>query len=79
MASLNQIDPKKFYDVSELCESKFFHWVNSRAAYVNAILTDKMGNDVLKAVIVGTGNNRRYQIKGSNVIKYLVRMEEVMK
>lgn len=73
----NKIDPNKWYDLKEIYESGYFsHLRTSLPGISNLVNKDKANRDLLKTAILGEGRNRRYRIKGRNIIEFLVNIED---
>lgn len=70
------IDPEKWYTISEMVEAQLFPWCKNFATYRRYILDDRKSRNYLKAVILGRGRQKVYRIKGENIIKFLVQVED---
>jgi hypothetical protein len=68
------INDTKEYTLLEIVElgvlGKSHHTVSS------AILRDKIGDDILKAEIIGKGTGVRYRVLGHNLKRYLERSSQ---
>jgi len=70
------IEPNKWYTLSEMVGARLFHWCKDIATYRRFILADREARNLLKTVIIGEGRQSKYQIKGKNIINYLVNVED---
>ena len=71
--TITKVDEKKIYNITEIRRAELFPWISksNHISYVNAIIDDHIGNNLLKADIKGSGRGRDYKIKGKNIIKFL--------
>lgn len=74
--SNQKIDPERWYSLSEMVELHLFEWCVHIATYRRYIHADRQARNFLKAVIMGSGRQRTYRIKGENIINYLVNVED---
>lgn len=70
------IEPEKWYSLSEMVEARLFPWCRNIATYRKYVLADRQANNYLKAIITGQGIQRKYRVKGKNIINYLVNVED---
>ncbi len=73
---IKAVDGKKWYSIKSIHDNKLLYWINSYQAVKNAVIADKLGNNILKTIITGTGNGTTYSIKGENIIKFIVEHED---
>lgn len=70
-----KVEPTRVYNVSEMRRLDLFPWIsnrsNTQSSYINAIFDDKVGENLLRVRVTGTGRGREYRIKGENIIKFL--------
>lgn len=66
-----KIDAKKLYSLKEIAKSKLLPGRVSFTAVKNAVLRDRMEENILKATILGTGNATRFYIEGKNLIRFV--------
>ena len=71
-----RIDPERWYNLSEMVDEKVFSWCKNIATYRRHILSDRKNSNLLKAVVIGTGRQKQYRIKGENIIKFVVSVED---
>ena len=74
--SKTKISPERWYSLSEMVQEQLFPWCRNIATYRRYILADRQANNFLKAFITGQGRSKKYKIKGENIIKYLVNVED---
>lgn len=63
--------PKREYTIEEIQEGEFIPWARDPRTIRKIIMLDSKGEGILDAAITGKGTQRRYLVKGSNIIKYL--------
>lgn len=68
------IDPEKYYSPSELMRENTFPWIKSIMTLMR-ILKSQEGEILFKPIIQHLGKNKRYYIKGGNIIEVLQRAE----
>lgn len=66
-----KIDEKKYYNISEMVALGVFDDISHYSSYKNRIIEDKVGENLLKVKITGTGRGTDYKILGKNIINYL--------
>lgn len=59
------------YNLSRITKERLFPWAKSIITIRTIVKRDFQGENVLKAIIGGTGRGTDYKIKGSNIIKFL--------
>lgn len=65
------IDPKKWYTLYEIADKRLFRGYEAAQTVRRIINSDLKKRNILKAVVEGEANGRRYGIKGSNIIKFI--------
>lgn len=73
---MKTIDSKKYYSLNEVIENNYLPWIKSIRTLVRWIECDRLDRNVLNVNIIGEGNGKRYYIKGSNLIKFIVLFED---
>lgn len=68
--SHSDINPKEYYDISELARMGVFYWIKTRSMAMQVVKRDQELQNVLQVETTGTGKGTRYKIKGSNIIKF---------
>jgi len=60
-------------NLTEMRRKNAFPWIgkNNHEGYRNLVIEDKIGKNILKAKITGSGRGREYRIKWSNIEKYV--------
>lgn len=71
-----KIEPQRWYSLVEMRDKQMFEWCKNLATYRRYVIADRNASNFLKAVIIGQGTQKRYRIKGENIIKYLVNVED---
>lgn len=66
-----KIDPNKKYSLLEISRSKLIPGCKSFGSVKNKVMRDSMGENILKAEIMGEGRATRIYIKGANLIKFV--------
>jgi len=67
---MKKIEKDKWYSVKEITENEFIPFFKSRHTLTKWI---KIGR--VKAVGVGTGNGKRYKIRGQWLIEFIAKFE----
>lgn len=71
-----KIDPKVWYSLTDISVGEFFPWLGrDPRSYRRLIDSDRKGKNRLKAVIMGVGRLKRYQILGKNIISFKAKAE----
>lgn len=76
MSKENKIEAERYYTLTEIVELQLFPWCKNVRTYRKYIMADRRTNNFLKAIIIGNGVSRTYRIRGENIIKYLVNVED---
>lgn len=64
-----EIKPDKFYSATSLIKGEAFPWMKSVMPFIDMLNTEK-GREIFKPIIrIGKRGDKRYFIKGSNVIE----------
>lgn len=63
--------PKREYSIEEIRELRLIPWARDQRIIRKIILLDQKGEQILNATITGKATQRRYLVRGSNIIKYL--------
>lgn len=63
--------PKREYTIEEISELQLIPWARNARTLRSIILQDSKGEKILDATITGRDTQRRYLVKGSQIIKYL--------
>ena len=71
-----KIEKERWYTLSEMVEARLFNWCKDITMYRRYIFADRGARNMLKTVIIGSGTQRRYKIKGENIINYIVNVEK---
>lgn len=66
---MKDIIPKKEYSLQELVKLSVMG--KSHATVLRRVLEDRMGANLLKVVVGGSVDARRYKVKGSCLVSYL--------
>lgn len=64
------IDPEEYYSPALLMRCKIFPWWESNMTFMAKLQTEQ-GMELFKPVITQGPTNRRFKIKGENVLKVL--------
>lgn len=73
MTDVKQINGRKFYTCYEIAQLGLIPGIKTPRQAIELAKADKLGDNYLDAVRVPRGENGvQYQIKGSNIIRYLV-------
>jgi hypothetical protein len=67
------IDPKRFYTISDIFKLGFFPWANNYITVYRAVMRDMEGRNTLQALSVndGTSTRRTLRVQGKFLEKYL--------
>lgn len=68
--SHSDIDPKEYYDISELARMGVFYWITTRTTAMQVVKRDQELENVLQVETTGKGKGTRYRVKGANIIKF---------
>ena len=66
-----QKDPEKIYTLADFETLGLLPWAKNQRTVKKILEVDKKRLNVFKVKIVGEGNQRRYYVKGKNIINYL--------
>lgn len=70
------VDPEKWYTLSDIAELRLFPWCGTDLRrYRRVVLADLKDANHLKTVKMGDGRTTRYQMKGSNITSFIMRVE----
>lgn len=67
------IEPKRIYTASDLVTGAYLPWARNIRTVKRMIDTDMAEENILQAIVEGEGRQRRYQLQGKNIIKYIKR------
>lgn len=71
------INPRKFYSLGEIVRGRMIPGVTTIPIASRLVRSDGLRNKILNAITLKRGvNGIQYQVKGSNIIKYLVLKDE---
>lgn len=70
-----KIVPDKWYNLLEIVELGLFPWCKDVKTVRNWVHRDKLGKNILKANIVGSGRQARYHIQGKNIAEFVAEIE----
>lgn len=70
---MKTIDSKKFYSLLEIHDEGFLKGVTPSDDY--RMLRVYVKNKMLKAVVYGEGRQKRYFVKGENLIEFIAKWE----
>ena len=70
--TIDKINPKETYDISEMVEKEMFWWVKDFRSYISIIMHDYRNENIMQTEITGEGRGIRYQIKGRNIINFII-------
>ena len=71
-----RIDPNRNYSLVDIANEGIFPWGSNIATVRKWIEKDRNSENKLKAVIVGEDRGKKYHIKGENIIKFIVNVED---
>jgi hypothetical protein len=69
------LKPSQWYSLKDIVQYRLFPWYSSFEYVRKVVKKDYQNRNILKAVITGEGTNRKYQIKGENIIKFIKSVE----
>lgn len=78
MSLTQAIKPKQSYGPADIARMGTFPWARDHRTIVKLIDQDMAGENLLQANVTGTGRQRRYEIEGKNIIKYLNKYAAVL-
>jgi hypothetical protein len=70
-----KVESEKWYKLIEIVELGLFPWCKNIKTVRNWVHRDKIGKNILKANIVGTGREARYHIQGKNIAEFVGAIE----
>jgi hypothetical protein len=74
---MTQINPERIYTLVEIVPiTKEIGWIKTRQTLKKWIDYDREHDNVLKSIVKGYGNGKRYYIQGINLISYLAQFED---
>lgn len=73
MKKSEQIDPNKQYSLLEIHKSEFLKGITASSDY--RMLRVYVKHKMLKAVSYGEGRQKRYYVKGKNLIEFIAKWE----
>lgn len=76
MAKAFKIEPQEWYSLNDIHKYGMFHWVRSISAIRRFVLADAKGKNILKALITGKMEGKKYRFKGENIINYVKAVED---
>ena len=65
------IDSTKWYTLYDIADKRLFRGYEAAQTVRRIILADLKNKNILKTVIEGESNGRRYSIKGENLINFI--------
>lgn len=78
MSLTKAIKPKRIYTASDIVTGAYFPWARNYRTVLKLIENDMAGENILQAVEEGEGRQRRFQIQGRNIIKYIKKYGPVL-
>lgn len=75
MARANKIDPNAWYSLNDVYTKHMFHWVRDISAIRKFVQADIAGKNILKTLVTGVAQGRKYRIKGENIINFIKAVE----
>lgn len=66
-----KIESNEYYSMQDIVSAKWFGWATTFWSVRKTVDGDLKNKNILKAMITGTGRARKYQFKGSNIIKFI--------
>lgn len=73
--TITKIKEDNYYSMQQIVSGKFFAWATSFWSVRKVVESDLKKKNVLKAIITGDGRAKKYQFKGSNIIKFITEVE----
>lgn len=71
----NKIKPSEYYSLKDIVQYGMLPWYSSFEYVRKVVRKDYQNRNIMKAIITGEGTNRKYQIKGENIIKFINAVE----
>lgn len=73
----NEISPQKYYSLSQVLKMRVIPWLNSMRSMREFIKNDIINNnnELLKVIIKGQKNGKRYLIKGEHLIALMIKID----
>lgn len=78
MSLTKAIKPKQSYGPADITRMGLFPWARHQRTVVKLIVQDRAGENLLQANVTGEGRQRRFEIEGKNIIKYLNKYAAVL-
>lgn len=78
MSLTKAIKPKQSYGPADITRMGLFPWARDHRTVVKLIEQDSNGEGILEARTSGQGKQKRYEIEGKNIIKYLKKYAAVL-
>lgn len=66
-----KIDPEQWYTMVDIVNHKMFPWVKSFQNIRKFMQLDAKTDNILKPIVTGVGNGKRYSMQGKNIIKFI--------
>jgi len=76
MTQRKKIDGKRFYTLGEIVREGLIPGVDSIAKMSRVVAADRLFNNILRSQFAPVGKMERYQIRGSNIIRFLNMRED---
>ncbi len=75
LKSYPQIDPNRIYSIKDICGEGLIPWRKSHPGTKVMVEKDRENKNLLKTITIGERHNKRYHIKGENLIIFLEAVE----
>lgn len=66
-----KINPNDYYSMQDIVNARWFGWATTFWSVRKVVDGDLKNKNFLKAIITGEGRAKKYQFKGSNIIKFI--------
>lgn len=71
-----KIESEKWYKLIDIVKMNIFPWLKGIKCVRDWVNRDQKGKNKLKAMITGEGTQKRYFIKGSNILEFIKSCED---
>lgn len=71
-----KIESEKWYSLTEIVRGAYIPWCKSIKTIGNIVRQDKIGRNILKTVMSGSGKQARYRIQGKNLTEFIKGIEQ---
>lgn len=71
----HKVDPERWYSIKDVTDLGLFPWCKDFKTIRSWIQRDKKGKNILRVVVTGKGQQRRYKILGRHLLEFVTTVE----